>query len=50
MACQPGNRLAIDNCEVILLDQHQQVVPRGVLGELYLGGRAWPTATMAIRN
>ena len=29
----------IDNCEVVLLDRHLQPVPKGIQGELYLGGQ-----------
>ena len=29
---------SIDNLEVYLLDQHKNVVPRGVTGEIYIGG------------
>lgn len=35
----PAIGLPIDNCEVALLDRHLQPVPRGIQGELVLGGR-----------
>ncbi|XZE54475.1 amino acid adenylation domain-containing protein [Planctomycetaceae bacterium SH139] len=35
---RPPIGMPIDHCAAIVLDQHQQLVPQGVAGELYLGG------------
>ncbi len=35
---RPAIGLPIDNCDVIVLDRFQRPVPKGIEGELYLGG------------
>ncbi len=38
-SASPAIGQPIDNCEVVLLDRHLQPVPKGIQGELYLGGK-----------